>query len=61
MQQLNPSEISDIIKNRIQGLDIKAEAKNEGTVVGVSDGIVRLHGLADAQWLWQAEYRDSPW
>ncbi len=50
MQQLNPSEISDIIKNRIQGLDIKAEAQNEGTIVGVSDGIVRIHGLADAQY-----------
>lgn len=50
MQQLNPSEISDIIQNRIQGLDVKAEAKNEGTIVGVSDGIVRIHGLADAQY-----------
>jgi F-type H+-transporting ATPase subunit alpha len=50
MQQLNPSEISDIIQNRIQGLDVKAEAQNEGTIVGVSDGIVRIHGLADAQY-----------
>ena len=50
MQQLNPSEISDIIKGRIQGLDIKAEAQNEGTIVGVSDGIVRIHGLAQAQY-----------
>ena len=50
MQQLNPSEISDIIKSRIQGLDVKAEAQNEGTIVGVSDGIVRIHGLADAQY-----------
>ena len=47
MQQLNPSEISDIIKGRIQGLDVTAEAQNEGTIVGVSDGIVRIHGLAD--------------
>ena len=50
MQQLNPSEISDIIKGRIQGLEIKAEAQNEGTIVGVSDGIVRIHGLAEAQY-----------
>ena len=50
MQQLNPSEISDIIKGRIQGLDVKAEAQNEGTIVGVSDGIVRIHGLAQAQY-----------
>jgi F-type H+-transporting ATPase subunit alpha len=50
MQQLNPSEISDIIKSRIDGLDVQAEAQNEGTIVGVSDGIVRIHGLADAQY-----------
>ena len=50
MQQLNPSEISDIIKQRIEGLDVRAEAQNEGTIVGVSDGIVRIHGLADAQY-----------
>ena len=50
MQQLNPSEISDIIRHRIEGLDVRAEAQNEGTIVGVSDGIVRIHGLADAQY-----------
>ncbi|MDA1073253.1 MAG: F0F1 ATP synthase subunit alpha [Proteobacteria bacterium] len=50
MQQLNPSEISDIIRNRIESLDVHAEAQNEGTIVGVSDGIVRIHGLADAQY-----------
>jgi F-type H+-transporting ATPase subunit alpha len=50
MQQLNPSEISDIIRQRIEGLDVRAEAQNEGTIVGVSDGIVRIHGLADAQY-----------
>ena len=50
MQQLNPSEISDIIKSRIQGLDVSAQAQNEGTIVGVSDGIIRIHGLAEAQY-----------
>ena len=50
MEQLNPSEISDIIRNRIEGLDVRSEAQNEGTIVGVSDGIVRIHGLADAQY-----------
>jgi len=49
MQQLNPSEISDIIKQRITRLDVKSEATNEGTIVSVSDGIVRIHGLADVQ------------
>ncbi len=50
MQQLNPSEISDIIRKRIEGLDVTSEAKNEGTVVGVTDGIVRIHGLADVMY-----------
>ena len=49
MQQLNPSEISDIIKQRITRLDVTSEATNEGTIVSVSDGIVRIHGLADVQ------------
>jgi F-type H+-transporting ATPase subunit alpha len=50
MQQLNPSEISDIIKGRIEGLDVGSQAQNEGTVVSVSDGIIRVHGLAEAQY-----------
>lgn len=47
MQQLNPSEISDIIKKRIEALDVSSDAKNEGTILSVTDGIVRIHGLAD--------------
>ena len=50
MQQLNPSEISALIKQRISDLDTSATAKNEGTIVMVSDGIVRIHGLADAMY-----------
>ena len=46
--QLNPSEISELIKNRIEKFDLKTEAHNEGTVASVTDGIVRIHGLADA-------------
>lgn len=49
MEQLNPSEISEIIKQRIEKLDVSSEARNEGTIVSVSDGIVRIHGLADVQ------------
>jgi F-type H+-transporting ATPase subunit alpha len=45
--QLNPSEISELIKNRIEKVKLAAEARNEGTVTSVSDGIVRIHGLAD--------------
>ncbi|MEW6647436.1 MAG: F0F1 ATP synthase subunit alpha [Pseudomonadota bacterium] len=47
MQQLNPSEISELIKQRIAGFKAEVEARNEGTVVSLTDGIVRIHGLAD--------------
>ena len=50
MQQLNPSEISEIIKQRIEKTDVAAQARNEGTVVSVSDGIVRIFGLADVMY-----------
>ena len=45
--QLSPTEISDLIKKRIEGFDLSAEAKTEGTIVAVTDGIVRIHGLSD--------------
>ena len=45
--QLNPTEITDLIKQRIDKFEAAAEARTEGTVVGVTDGIVRIHGLAD--------------
>jgi F-type H+-transporting ATPase subunit alpha len=50
MQQLNPSEISEIIKQRIDNLDVATTVQNEGTVVSVTDGIIRIHGLADAMY-----------
>ena len=50
MQQLNPSEISEIIKQRIENLDVSVQAKNEGTIVSVADGIIRIHGLADVMY-----------
>ena len=50
MQQLNPSEISEIIKQRIDQLDVSSEARNVGTVVSVTDGIIRIHGLADVMY-----------
>ena len=50
MQQLNPSEISEIIKQRIEKLDVDSQARNVGTIVSVSDGIVRIHGLADVMY-----------
>ena len=45
--QLNPAEISDLIKKRIESFDAVSEARNEGTIVSLADGIARIHGLAD--------------
>jgi F-type H+-transporting ATPase subunit alpha len=45
--QLNPSEISELIKARIQNFDLGVESRTEGTIVSVTDGIVRVHGLTD--------------
>jgi F-type H+-transporting ATPase subunit alpha len=48
MQQLSPSEISELIKSKIQSLKLSADVRNQGTVISVTDGIVRIHGLQDA-------------
>ncbi len=45
--QLNPSEISELIKERLEKFEKTAEARTEGTVVALTDGIARVHGLAD--------------
>jgi F-type H+-transporting ATPase subunit alpha len=55
--QLNPSEISELIKSRIQNLDTGAEKRTQGTVVSVTDGIVRVHGLSDVM---QGEMLEFP-
>ena len=55
--QLNPSEISELIKSRIQNLATTVEARTQGTVVSVTDGICRIHGLADAM---QGEMLEFP-
>src|SRR5690606_24205918 len=55
--QLNPSEISELIKERIEKFESVAEAKSEGTVVVLTDGIARIHGLADAM---QGEMLEFP-
>jgi F-type H+-transporting ATPase subunit alpha len=54
---LNPSEISDLIKSRIQNVQLGAQARTEGTVVSVTDGICRVHGLADVM---QGEMLEFP-
>ena len=55
--QLNPSEISELIKDKIKNLDSATEAKTQGTVVSVSDGICRVHGLSDVM---QGEMLEFP-
>jgi len=55
--QLNPSEISDLIKKKIENFDAQYEAHSEGSVVSVTDGIVRVHGLSDAM---QGEMLEFP-
>lgn len=47
VKQLSPTEISELIKQRIEHFDLKPEVRTEGTIVSVKDGIVRLYGLTD--------------
>ncbi|HZV92107.1 MAG TPA: F0F1 ATP synthase subunit alpha, partial [Caldimonas sp.] len=57
--QLNPAEISELIKSRIQGLAVSADIRNEGTVVSVTDGICRIHGQSDAMQGEMLEFPDN--
>jgi F-type H+-transporting ATPase subunit alpha len=57
MQTLSPSEISELIKSRIQNLALSADVRTQGTVVSVTDGICRVHGLSDAM---QGEMLEFP-
>ena len=55
--QLNPSEISEIIKEKISGANVSSETSNQGTVVTVTDGICKIHGLSEAM---QGEMLEFP-
>src|SRR5712671_4781669 len=57
MQQLNPSEISELIRGKIQSLALSADVRTQGTVVTVTDGICRIHGLSDVM---QGEMLEFP-
>ena len=57
--QLSPIEISELIKQRIEQFDIKAEVRTEGTIVSLKDGIVRIHGLADVMQGEMVEFSDN--
>src|SRR5438105_4567255 len=54
---LNPAEISELIKSRIEGLGAATDIRNQGTVVSVTDGICRIHGLSDVM---QGEMLEFP-
>jgi len=45
--QLNPAEISELLKSKIQNLQVTADTRNQGTIVSVTDGIVRIYGLSE--------------
>ncbi|MAK56577.1 MAG: F0F1 ATP synthase subunit alpha [Pusillimonas sp.] len=55
--QLNPSEISELLKSRIEGLGASTDVRTQGTVVSVTDGITRIHGLSDVM---QGEMLEFP-
>ncbi|HVS26898.1 MAG TPA: F0F1 ATP synthase subunit alpha [Burkholderiales bacterium] len=55
--QVNPSEISELIKNKIENLAVSAESRTQGTVISVTDGICRIHGLSDVM---QGEMLEYP-
>jgi F-type H+-transporting ATPase subunit alpha len=57
--QLNPSEISDLIQEKIKGLDLPTEARAEGTIVSLTDGIVRIYGLSEAQYYEMLEFPNN--
>src|SRR5690625_5632480 len=55
--QLNPSEISELLKSRIEGLGASTDIRTQGTVVSVTDGITRIYGLSDVM---QGEMLEFP-
>jgi len=59
--QLNSNEISDLIKDRISKFNVSTEARNEGTIVSVRDGIITINGLADVMQGEMIEQVGMPW
>ena len=55
--QINPAEISDLLKAKIENLSVKQEVRTRGTVISVTDGIIRVHGLSDVM---QGEMLEFP-
>ncbi len=57
MQQLSPAEISELLKTKIQNLALSADVRTQGTVVSLTDGICRIHGLSNVM---QGEMLEFP-
>jgi F-type H+-transporting ATPase subunit alpha len=57
--QLNPSEISELIRTKIKNLDVGAQVRTQGTVVSLTDGICQVHGLSDAMQGEMLEFPDN--
>src|SRR3990167_7754944 len=58
-QHLQPSEISDLIRQRIAKFDIKPEIRAVGTILSLKDGIVRIYGLSDVMYGEMIEFPDD--
>ncbi len=56
---LNPSEISELIRARIDQFQLASQSRNEGTIASVADGITRIHGLADVMQGEMIEFPDD--
>lgn len=57
--QINPSEISELIKERIKQFDVSADIRTQGTIVSLTDGIVRIHGLADVMYMEKIKFENG--
>ena len=57
--QLTAAEISDLIKKKIENFDLGVEVRTEGTIVSLTDGIARIHGLSDAMQGEMIEFPDN--
>ncbi len=56
---ISATEISDLIKKKIKDLDLDTEARTEGTVVSLADGVARIHGLSDVMQGEMIEFPDN--
>lgn len=60
MPQLNPSEVSELIRERIAQFDLGAEVRNEGTILSLQDGIVRVYGLKNVMQGEKIQFQSAP-